>query len=150
MKLGKDSREFVELLNSLRVDYLVVGGHAVAFHGFPRYTGDIDFFVRRSADNASKILEALKRFGFANTGVTPESFLEPGQVLQLGRPPNRIDILTSIDGVSFDEAWAKRLDAEFDGLTVPILSLEDLIANKAASGRPKDLGDLSKLAPNHE
>lgn len=145
MNLAKDSREFIELLNSTGVEYLVVGGHAVAFHGFPRYTGDIDLLVRRSPENISRLISAFEQFGLGDVRAQQAALLEPNRIVQLGQPPNRIDILTSIDGVTFEEAWERRLPAELDGLTVSILSLKDLISTKSASGRPKDLGDLSNL-----
>jgi hypothetical protein len=144
-KLQKDLKEFIALLNSHGVDYLIVGGHAVAFHGFPRYTGDFDFFVRMSEDNATALLRVLAAFGFGDLGVERHTFLEPNQVLQLGRPPNRIDLLTTISGVDFDEAWARRVPAELDSLAVSFIGKEELLRNKRAAGRPKDLGDVSKL-----
>ncbi|MEI7729020.1 MAG: nucleotidyltransferase [Verrucomicrobiota bacterium] len=145
MKLSPDLREFVALLNSRKVRYLVVGGHAVAFHGFPRYTGDVDFFIAGSPDNAERITEVIREFGFGSVGFQTSDFLEPGVVLQLGRPPNRIDILTSIDGVAFDEAWASREEAALDGLPVPFIGKQCLIQNKRASGRPQDLADIQRL-----
>ena len=145
MKLQKDLREFIELLNSRGIDYLIVGGHAVAFHGYPRYTGDIDFLVRPNAENGARIVEALRAFGFGELSLTPADFLRPESIVQLGRPPNRIDLLTSISGVSFDEAWSSRASAELDGVPVLFLSRENLIKNKQASGRPKDLADAATL-----
>mgnify|MGYP007073182137 CR=1 FL=1 len=123
----------------------VVGAHAVAFHGHPRYTGDIDLFVRRTVENAARIVAVLEEFGFGGAGADESTFLEPDQVIQLGRPPNRIDLLTGISGVAFDEAWPDRDHAEWDGIRVPILGRRHLLANKRASGRPKDLADLEEL-----
>src|ERR1700678_2529267 len=108
MKLQEDLREFVELLNSHDVDYLIVGGYAVAYHGHPRFTGDIDFFVRPTADNARALLGVLEEFGFAELGLSANDFTSPHQVIQLGLPPNRIDLLTGISGVSFEQAWPGR------------------------------------------
>jgi hypothetical protein len=143
--LTKDLREFVELLVSRRVEFLIVGGHAVAFHGFPRFTGDIDFFVRPSADNAARLLEVLAAFGFAGLGLEVGALLSPDQVIQLGRPPNRIDLLTSISGVDFEAAWSGRVPGELDGIAVDFIGYDELIANKAASGRAKDRLDLEIL-----
>ncbi len=145
MKLNKDLREFIALLNSTGVKYLLVGGHAVAFHGHPRFTGDIDFFVERSPDNAARLERVLGDFGFGSLGLKAADFLQPESVIQLGRPPNRIDLLTSIDAVSFGEAWQRRVDADLEGLPVRFIGKEDLLANKRATGRPQDAADISKL-----
>jgi predicted nucleotidyltransferase len=145
VKLAKDLREFVELLLSRKVEFLVVGGHAVAFHGFPRFTGDIDFFVGRTVDNARRILDALGTFGFADPALDVATLTAPDQVIQLGRPPNRIDILTSISGVAFEDAWRHRIEGDLDGLTVQFIGFDDLRANKTASGRTKDRLDLEQL-----
>lgn len=147
MKLNRDLREFIELLRSEAVDYVVVGGHAVAFHGYPRYTGDIDFLVGTGEGNAAKLERVLARFGFASTGLSAKDFRAPGQVVQLGRPPNRIDLVTSISGVSFEEALASRVVGTLDGLEVPFIGREALLANKRASGRAKDLADVEALEP---
>ena len=143
--LQSDLREFIGLLNSLKVEYLVVGGHAVAFHGHPRFTGDIDFFIRATSENAERVLRALGAFGFGSLGITASDLTAPGQVVQLGRPPNRIDILTSISGVDFDSAWKSRAPADLDGHAVNFIGVNELLKNKQASGRPKDLADAAKL-----
>ena len=145
MKLHKDLKEFIELLNSHGVEYLIVGGHAVAYHGHPRYTGDIDFFVRPSRENAARVLGALDAFGFGQVGFNVDTFTEPEKVIQLGRPPNRIDLLTSISGVSFEDAWPSRVDAQLDGAPVWFIGKTALIANKRAAGRQKDLADLEEI-----
>jgi predicted nucleotidyltransferase len=145
MNLEKDLREFVELLNALEVRYVVVGAFAVAYHGQPRYTGDIDLFIERSSDNAQKILDAIEQFGFGKAGLSINDFLQPDHVIQLGVAPNRIDLLTFLSGVDFAEVWATREPAEIDGLSVAMISKELLKRNKAASGRPQDLADLEKL-----
>ena len=134
-KLQTDLREFIALLNSRKVEYLVVGGHAVAFHGHPRFTGDIDFFIRATPDNAQRVLDALADFGFGGIGLSCDDLVEPEQVVQLGRPPNRIDILTSISGVDFDDAWVARVPADLDGEPVQFLGWRHLIQNKQASLR---------------
>ena len=146
MKLGKDLREFIELLNSRRVDYIVVGGHAVAFHGHPRFTGDIDFLLRPSSENAERLIDAVKEFGFSEMHLSLDDFTRPNTVVQLGHPPNRIDLLTSISGVDFEEAWGSRIGGELDGLPVSFLGWDALLKNKRASGRDKDLADVSKLS----
>ncbi len=145
MTLQKDLREFVELLNSHDVRYMIVGGYAVAFHGHPRMTGDIDFFLEPSEQNAAKILRLLTEFGFGGLGLTATDFLTPEFVIQLGYPPNRIDLLSSISGSSFEEAWADRVVAEVDGVTAIFAGRATLLANKAATGRPKDLADIAAL-----
>lgn len=145
MKLGKDLREFIELLNSRRVDYIIVGGHAVAFHGHPRFTGDIDFLLRPSQENAELLIGAIIEFGFPEIRLSAGDFTRPNTVVQLGYPPNRVDLLTSISGVDFEEAWSSRLAGELDGLPVYFLGRDALLKNKRASGRDKDLGDVSKL-----
>jgi hypothetical protein len=117
----------------------------VAFHGYPRFTGDTDFFVDPPADNGGRIVDVLCRFGFGGLGFTALDFTEPGTVIQLGRPPNRIDILPSIDGVEFDEAWETRVEAVFSGIPVHLISKELLIRNKIATARLQDLADVEKL-----
>ena len=145
MLLNKDLREFVGLLNSNRVDYLIVGAFAVAFHGFPRYTGDLDFLVRPTEENAGRLLQALSEFGFASLGIQASDLQSPGKVVQLGVSPNRIDLLTVISGVTFEEAWASRQDGELDGVPVAFIGRTDLIRNKESTGRAKDLGDVEEL-----
>jgi hypothetical protein len=145
MKLSKDSREFVELLNSTRVNYLLVGGHAVGYHGYPRFTGDVDFFVERNMENAQKLEKVLAEFGFASLGLKAKDFLEPGIVIQIGRPPNRIDLLTSIDAVEFGEAWDTKIQGVIDGLPVFIINRDLLIRNKQATNRTQDRADIEKI-----
>jgi predicted nucleotidyltransferase len=145
MNLSRDSREFIELLNSRGVDYLIVGAHSLAFHGRPRYTGDLDILIRPTIDNAARLIAVLKRFGFGNAGFKESDLIEPAQVLQLGRPPNRIDLLTGLSGITVDEAFADRLAADIDGLHVFVLSRENLIRNKRAVARPRDLADIAEL-----
>jgi hypothetical protein len=138
-------REFIVLLNSHRVDYLVVGGHAVAFHGHPRFTGDIDFLIRTSPANVQRFLTVLDAFGFGSVGITEADLLLAGRIVQLGQPPNRIDILTSISGIDFDSAWESRVQVVMDDQPVSVLGWNDLLRNKRASGRQKDLADVEKL-----
>ena len=145
MSLNSDSKEFLELLNARGVEYLVVGAHSLAFHGRPRYTGDLDVLVRPSNNNARILVELLREFGFASSKFTPTDFADSDQVIQLGRAPNRIDLLTSLTGVSNDEAFAGRIAAEVDGIPVFVLSKQHLIQNKRAVARPQDLADLAEL-----
>ena len=145
MNLQKDLREFVELLNELDVHFLVVGAFAVAYHGHPRYTADLDLFVERSSENADRLLEAIHRFGFGGVGLTTEDFLREDQVIQLGVAPNRLDLMTHISGVTFAEAWNAREFGDIGGLRVPFLSRDMLKRNKASSGRTQDLADLEHL-----
>lgn len=141
MKLADDLREFVELLNSENVEYVIVGGHAVGYHGYPRYTGDIDIFVRSDSSNAARIVAVLDAFGFGNLGADADTFTKPDTVVQLGRPPNRIDILTNISGVDFEQVWDTRESAELD-VPVAMIAREPLLINKRAAGRAKDLADV--------
>ena len=145
MRLSSDLREFLGLLNSRGVDYVIVGAHSLAFHGRPRYTGDLDILLRSTPDNAEKVLEVLDQFGFASSNFEQSDIIEPGQVIQLGRAPHRIDLLTSITGVTSDEAFATRVEATLDGISVFILSKEALVQNKRAVGRPQDLADIDTL-----
>ena len=145
MKLERDRREFIELLNARDVRYVIVGAFALAHHGRPRYTGDIDFFVEASPENAERLSQVLDQFGFANVGLVEEDFTAADQVVQLGVEPHRMDLMTSISGVAFEEAWNTREYGNLDGLQVPYISRELLKRNKAAVGRKQDLADLDYL-----
>ena len=145
MPLNRDLCEFLALLNSNEVDYLVVGAFAVAHHGYPRYTADLDLLVRPTAENARRVLTALAEFGFGSLGIQPEDLQLPGKVIQLGVQPNRIDILTSISGVSFDEAWRAHLEGHLQGIPAHFIGRDALILNKESTGRAKDLGDAEEL-----
>ena len=145
MAISDDLREFVALFLSEKVEFLVVGAYAMAYHRLPRYTGDIDLFVSTKGENPGRICKAIDSFGFKQLGLTEEDFKEPDQIIQLGQPPNRIDILTGISGVSFDEAQKTAELGELEGLAVPFLSRDLLIVNKKATGRSKDLADLELL-----
>jgi len=143
--LSKDFKEFAELLNSIGVEYMVVGGYALAAHGHPRYTGDLDIWLRPSRENVARLLKALDAFGFGSLGLKEADFLEPEAVIQLGYPPARIDLLTAIDGVVFDDCYPRRVPMQVGGTMLPIIDLADFRANKRASGRAKDLADLESL-----
>jgi predicted nucleotidyltransferase len=145
MELSNDFKEFIELLNVNKVKYLVVGGYAVGFHGHPRYTKDIDLWVLMKSNNASNIIKSVKEFGFESLGLEEEDFLNSDNIIQLGFPPNRIVLLTEIAGVEFESCYSNKLTIEFEGVTIPFISLNDLIKNKQSSGRLQDLADAEKL-----
>jgi hypothetical protein len=145
METQPDFRELLALFNVHHVEYLIVGGYALAFHGAPRFTGDLDIFVKPDAVNAQRILTALEAFGFASVGLTPNDFERPDQVIQLGVPPVRIDLITSITGVSWDEAWAGRVAGRYGDMPVSFIGREQFITNKRATGRTKDVADLEVL-----
>ena len=144
--LNKDFREFIELLNSNKVKYLLIGGYAIALHGHPRYTKDLDIWLEMSEENADRVIEVLKDFGFGEMDVSREDFLQKGMVVQLGLPPNRIDLINSPDGVDFARCYEKKIEIEIDGLKISVIDLENLKKNKKASGRLQDLADLEKLS----
>jgi hypothetical protein len=142
------NRDFIELLavfNARAVEYIVVGAHALAAHGHVRATKDLDVWVRPSGDNATRVLGALVEFGAPLHDLTVEDLATPGTVFQIGVPPLRVDVITAIDGVDFDEAWPDRVAVRLDDTTVPVLSRHHLIANKKASGRLQDLADVERL-----
>ena len=145
MGLSKDWREFLELLDSRGVDYVIVGAQSLAFHGRPRHTGHLDILVRPTPDNARLLLALLNQFGFEQSNFEETDFLQPEQIVQLGRAPSRIDLLTSISGLSTNEAFASKISAILDGIPVFILGKDALIRNKRAVGRPQDLADLAAL-----
>jgi hypothetical protein len=146
--LHPDFKEFLTLLNSEGVKYILLGGYAVNYHGYQRFTGDMDVWVSTARDNAVRLSRALERFGFPPTHVAPSRFQEQGQVFQMGRVPVRIDILTAPSGVEFDKCYARRVSTKLDGVPVAVISLEDLRVNKMASARTKDLADLEQLPPS--
>ncbi|MBI1299918.1 hypothetical protein GC175_33760 [bacterium] len=143
--LDQDFREFIASLNANDVRYLVVGGYAVAFHGHPRYTKDIDIWIELEPTNAQRVITALVEFGFSSLDLKPEDFLVADQIIQLGYPPNRIDLITTLEAVDFDACYAAREDAVFEGVVVHFIDVENLKKNKTASGRPQDLADVANL-----
>jgi predicted nucleotidyltransferase len=143
--LPPDFKEFLRLLNSHEVEYLLVGGYAVAFHGYPRATADMDIWIARSESNAKSMTEALREFGFETEQLTPSLFLNKDNLIRMGLPPLRIEVHTEVSGVSFEECHRKRVVAEMDGIQVSMIGLDDLKANKKASGRYRDLDDLQHL-----
>jgi hypothetical protein len=140
--LNQDFKEFIQLLNDNQVNYLVIGGYAVAIHGHPRYTKDIDIWIEISEENSQKIITALTEFGF---GLTAQDFQEPHQIIQLGYPPNRIDLITSPDGIDFQTCYDSKIEVMLDDIAVKFIDLDNLKKNKLASGRLQDLADLENL-----
>lgn len=140
-----DFREFVELLHHHKVKYLITGGYAVGVYGHPRYTGDLDFWVEATIENGENLVKVFNDFGLASFNLTPQHFAKPEQIVQIGYPPYRIDVITSIDGVAFEDAYPNKNVVEVDGMPVSFIGLEDLKINKRASGRGKDLEDLKQL-----
>ena len=143
--LNQDFKEFIQSLNDNGVRYLVVGGYAVALHGYPRYTKDIDVWVEMTGENASKIVKALNQFGFGSLDLKESDFVIPDQIIQLGYPPRRIDILTTLPGVEFSECYPAHTTVDVGGVSVNFIDLENLKKNKKATGRHQDLADLENL-----
>ena len=143
--LSSDLREFIHLLNTKSVRYVIVGAWALAFHGRPRYTGDLDIFVARDQNNADRLMEVIEAFGFGQSGIKQNDFLQVDHVIQLGREPNRIDILTGISGVAFDEAWESREQGNISDGVIFVISRGLLIKNKRAANRDKDQADIKLL-----
>lgn len=144
MNLTKDLKDILRAFNANAVKYLIVGGHAFGVHAEPRTTNDLDLFVRSDPANAQAVFRALTQFGAPLAGMSPEDFAD-GTLFQIGLPPERIDILQTIDGITFDEAWPNRIEGSIDEIPAFIISREDMIANKLASGRLQDLADVEKL-----
>jgi predicted nucleotidyltransferase len=144
-KLPRDFREFLRLLNTNGVEYLLIGGYAVAYYGYPRTTNDIDIWIARHSENARRVVMTLRQFGFGGTELTDELFLREQTVVRMGIPPMRIEVLTTISGIDFDQCYRSRVNDMIDGQEVSVISLEHLKINKSASGRHKDLDDLEHL-----
>ena len=145
MNLNRDFQEFVELFVAHEVKFLVVGGYALAAHGHPRYTKDLDVWVWVESENAERIVGAIEDFGFGGLGLTSADFQEADVMVQLGDEPQRIDILTYASGLEFEEAYKNRVDIEVGGVHVPFISIDDLRTNKLATGRPRDIADAADL-----
>jgi hypothetical protein len=145
IEFPQDFKEFLKLLNLKKIEYLVIGGYAVGYHGYPRATGDLDIWIAIDQNNATKTAEALYEFGFNLTEADKHILQTEKKVLRMGIPPMRLEILTTIDGVSFAECFNKRIVAEIDDITVNFISKEDLLKNKLASARPQDIADAGKL-----
>ena len=145
MILPQDFKEFISLLNENNVEYLVVGGYAVSYYGYPRYTGDMDIWINKTNENATKMVSVIRDFGFETPQLTIDNFNREHLVTRLGNPPLRIDVLTTIDGISFEDSFKIRMIAEVEGLKVNLINYNELLKNKRASGRSKDLNDLENL-----
>lgn len=143
--LNQDFKEFIQLLSDSQVRYLVVGGYAVALHGYPRYTKDIDIWIAMTPENASNVIKALDLFGFGSLGLQANDFLEADTIIQLGYPPNRIDIMTSLPGVDFESCYQAKIEAIIDKVMVNFIDLDNLLKNKKAAGRSQDLADIERL-----
>jgi hypothetical protein len=143
--LNPDYKDMLSALYEEKVEFLIVGAYAMAAYGLPRATGDIDLFVGTETVNSRKVYKALQRFGAPLTEIQPDTFTQPGIFFQIGIPPRRIDLLTTIDGVSFKEAWAHRIATYVEGMELQVISMDDLMRNKEAAGRPKDKLDLDWL-----
>ena len=145
IQLPSDFKEFLKLLNSHQIEYLLIGGYAVSFHGYPRTTLDIDIWIAIQRENAEKMVNALKDFGFENDQLTVDLFMKPNQIVRMGNPPFRIEIMTTISGVNFEKCFSERITEVVDGVKLEIINLEHLKLNKQAAGRYKDLDDLENL-----
>jgi len=145
VNLHPDFKELLSLFLANDVEFLLVGGYAVSVHGYSRYTEDIDLWVRKTPENAKRILHALDEFGFGGLGLTQATLLQEQGLIRLGHPPAKVKILNWVSGLEFEEASPNAIQVEFDELEIPVISLPDLIRNKSASGRLKDLGDLENL-----
>jgi len=145
MEVQKDFKEFLALLNEHEVEFIIVGGYALAFHGAPRFTGDIDVFIKPDKANAERMLKTFSEFGFGSLDIATEDFLQPNHIIQLGVPPVRIDLITSISGVSWEDANESKVEGLFGDVTVSFIGREQFIINKRAIGRKKDLADLEAL-----
>ncbi|MGB5618387.1 MAG: nucleotidyltransferase [Desulfobacterales bacterium] len=144
--LSRDFREFIESLNANSVRYLVVGGYAVALHGYPRYTKDLDVWIEPTAQNAQNVLNALTAFGFGSLDISTGDFLEENTIIQLGYPPNRIDLMTTLSGLTFEVCYPERVQVEIQGVLIDFIDLENLKTNKKETGRPQDLADFENLS----
>ncbi len=142
---SKDFKEFVELLIKNNVEYLIVGGYAVSIHGYPRYTGDLDIWLNPTKENAKRILDSVNAFGFSSFKLTGEDFTKEANVIQLGHPPLRIDLLTEIDGVTFEEGLKNRKEVTIEGVKFNFIGYNELLKNKKQTGRLSDLNDIDKL-----
>lgn len=139
------TKEFLALLNSHKADFMIVGGYALAYHGAPRYTGDIDVFIKPDSENAQRIIKALKEFGFGSLDISSDDFQKKDNVVQLGEPPVRIDIITSISGVSWEQANSSKEPGNYDNVPVFFIGKNQYIANKRATGRARDIADIEAL-----
>jgi predicted nucleotidyltransferase len=145
MEINKDFKEFIELLNANDVKYLVIGGYAVNFHGYPRYTKDIDFWVWLDESNINRLLISLESFGFGALGLTKDDLLNPSNIVQLGHEPCRIDIISEVEGETFEDCFYRKRQVDLDDIFINFIGIEDLIRVKQHAGRPQDLADAAYL-----
>ena len=145
MILNPDFKEFVKLLIENKVEYLIVGGYAVGVHGYPRYTGDLDIWINSTTENAKRAQVCVKDFGFSSYNLSVADFTKPGNIVQLGYPPVRIDIINQVDGVTFDEGFKNKKDVTADDLTLYFIGYDDLLKNKKKTSRPRDIDDIENL-----
>jgi hypothetical protein len=149
MELAQDFDEFIGSLIARGVEFVVVGAYALAFHGAPRFTGDLDILIRPTRDNAARLIAALDAFGFPVPDLTPEAVSDHRRMLQMGVPPVQIHVMSAISGVEWDDAWADRIEGALGSRRVHFLGRDTFLRNKRAAGRPKDLADIDALAPGH-
>ncbi len=145
MEVQNDFKELLELFNAHKVEYMIVGGYALAFHGAPRYTGDIDILVKPDQENALRVLSALEEFGFGSVGLEKSDFISQDKIVQLGVPPVRVDIITTISGITWEEAASGKVAGKYGDIPVYYIGRDQFIANKRAIGRKRDLADLEAL-----
>ncbi len=145
IRLPQDFKEFLRLLEDNKAEYLLVGGYAVGYHGYPRPTGDIDFWISNTMENAERIVLVLREFGFDSEELSASLFTEEKSIVRMGIAPFKLEIITYIDGVQFDDCYRRRIETNIDECKVRVIGLEDLLANKQASGRPKDINDVLEL-----
>ena len=150
MVLDSNFKEFIQSLNANGVKYLVVGGFAVAYHGYPRYTKDIDFWIWTESDNAHRMLQVIQDFGFGMLGLRKEDFLNPDNVIQIGHEPNRIDLILQLDGMEFPACYDQRQEVTFENISINFIDLNNLIKSKELAGRKKDLVDVEELKKQKE
>ena len=145
IRLPQDFKEFLKLLEDNRVEYLLVGGYAVGYHGYPRPTGDIDFWISNSQENAERVVSVLTDFGFASQELSASLFTQEKSIVRMGVAPFKLEVITHIDGVNFDDCYKRQIETNIDGCNVKVIGLKDLLSNKKASGRPKDVNDVLEL-----
>ena len=145
MELAPDFREFCELLRANRVEFVIVGAYALAFHGVPRYTGDLDVLINPTRDNAERLLSAIAEFGFPVSNLTPDSIIDPSKIIEMGVPPVQVHVMSTIDGVTWNEVWQGRAAGAMDTVDVHFIGRREFLRNERAAGRPKDIADVAAL-----
>ena len=146
MDLAPDFDEFCALLLDHHVEFVIVGAHALAFHGAPRFTGDLDILIRPTAENADRLIAAVRAFGFPEIPLTPAQIIAPGRIIEMGVAPVQIHVMSAIDGVAWEEVWSGRVESRFGSCTVGLIGRAEFLKNKRAAGRPKDLADIAALS----